>query len=51
MQLFKKKTFSELFAPILKSKSNFENFEEKADLHSLCISEFKDGQIPGSMNF
>ena len=40
MQLSKKvKTFSQFFAPFLKSSSNFEHFEKKDDIDSECISE------------
>ena len=46
MQLFKKKSF----ALFLKSQLNFEHFGKNVDPHSLYISEFKDCQIPGSIN-
>ena len=40
MQLSQKlKTFSEFFAPFLKSRLNFEYFQKKDDAHSLFISE------------
>ena len=38
----KQKTFSQFFAPLLKSTSNFERFEVKTDPHSLSISEITD---------
>ena len=31
-----------LFAPFVKSKSNFEHFEKKDDPHTLCISDIRD---------
>ena len=40
MQLSKKqKTFSQFFSAFLKSRSNFEHFQDDGDHHSLCISE------------
>ena len=40
MQLsLKKKSFSQIFAPFLKSIWNFESFEKKDEAHSFCISE------------
>ena len=46
MQLSKKQyTFSEFFAPILKSMSNFKHFEEKDDPLSWCISQVTDCEI------
>ena len=48
MTLSKKvKTFSQFFSPFLKSSSSFENFEEKDDIHSQCISEIIDSQRYG----
>ena len=38
----KSKTFSEIFSELLKSRSNFEQFEIKDGLHSLNISEVFD---------
>ena len=35
----KQKTFSEYFAAFLKSKLNFEHFQQKDHLHSRCISQ------------
>ena len=35
----KKQTFPGLSDSFLKATSNFEHFETKDDLHSLCISE------------
>ena len=49
MQLSKKKTFSELFAPFLKYRVNFEHFEAKVHPPSLCLSKITDCQIPGSI--
>ena len=43
MQLSEKQnTFSEFFAPFLKSVLNFKHFESKDDRHSFCISEITD---------
>ena len=43
MQLSKKQnTFNHFFASLLKSRSYFQHFEKKDDLHSLCISEITD---------
>ena len=43
MKLSKKqKTFNHFFASLLKSRSYFQHFEKKDDLHSLCISEITD---------
>ena len=48
MQLFKKrKIVSELFAPFVESKSDFENFQKKNDPHRLCISEITDSARRG----
>ena len=45
MQLSQKqKTFSQFFAGFLKSRLNFEHFEEKDDLHRFCISEITDSE-------
>ena len=49
MQLSKKKTFSELFAPFLKYRVNFQHFEAKVHPPSLCLSKITDCQIPGSI--
>ena len=35
----KQKLFSELFSAILKSRTNFEHFAKKEDLHTWCIFE------------
>ena len=35
----KKKTFSELFYALLKSRLNFTHFQKKDDPHSRCISQ------------
>ena len=35
----KQKTFSQLFFAFLKSKLNFEHFQQKDDPHSRCISQ------------
>ena len=41
MQLsLKLKTFSDLSAPFLESRSNFEHFEKRDDRHSFIITEF-----------
>ena len=43
MQLsHKQKTFSQFFAPFLKSRLNFEYFFKKDDLQRFCISEITD---------
>ena len=48
MQLSKKqKVFSEIFAPFLKYKLNFEYFEKRDEPHSLCISEIMDCKTMG----
>ena len=45
MQLTQKqKTFSEFFAEFLKSRLNFEHFEDKADPHKFWISEITDSE-------
>ena len=41
------KTFAEFVSAFLKAKLNFENFQEKDDPHSLCISEITDSEIRG----
>ena len=38
----KQKDFSQLFAKVFESKSNFEHFEKKDDPHSFSISEITD---------
>ena len=38
------KTFSSCFAPFLKSKLNFQNFEKKDDPQSFCTSEITDSE-------
>ena len=44
----KQKTFSEFFAPILKSNLNFKHFQKrKHEPHTWCISEFTDPEKPG----
>ena len=40
----KKKTFSQFFAPFLKSRLNFQHFERKGDSHSICIFEILDSE-------
>ena len=40
----KQKTFSQLFATLLKSRFNFDHFEKKDDPHSFCISEITDSE-------
>ena len=48
MQLSKnQKTFSQYFAPFLKSTPNFKHFEKDDDPHSLCIFGTTDCEIPG----
>ena len=43
LQLYKKhKTFSNFFAPYMKSASNVEYFGEKDDPHPLCIFQIRD---------
>ena len=37
-----KKSFSNFFAPFLKTTSNFEQFETKDDPYSLCIFEIRE---------
>ena len=44
------KKFSTLFAPLLKSTSNFENFEMKYHPHNLSISKITDCQSRGRIN-
>ena len=45
MQLCEKqKSLSEFFAPLSKSRYNFEYFEEKDDTHSFFISEITDSE-------
>ena len=44
----KQKTFSQFFAPILKSNLNFKHFQKrKHEPHTWCISEFTDPEKPG----
>ena len=51
IQLSKKqKKFSQLFASLLKSKSNFESFENRKNAHTLCISEIMDCEMGDSIN-
>ena len=42
--------FSQFCTAFIKSIFNFENFEEKDEPHSLCISGVIDGQIRGYVN-
>ena len=45
MQLSQKqKTFSEFFSAFLKSRSNFEHFDKKDDLHRFCNFEITDSE-------
>ena len=45
MQLSQKqKTFSEFFSAFLKSRSNFEHFKKKDDLHRFCNFEITDSE-------
>ena len=45
MQLSEKqKTFSQFFPPFSKIWLNFENFKNKDDPHSFCISEITDSE-------
>ena len=37
----KQKTFSEFFSPFLKSRLNFDHFEEEDDPDRFCISSLK----------
>ena len=46
----KYKIFSEFFSVYLKSKSNFEHFEEKDEPHSSCIFEFIECKKRGDLN-
>ena len=43
----KQKVFSEIFATLLKSTSNFEHFEQKEEPHSWCASEIVECEIRG----
>ena len=45
--MLKRKTFSKFFLPLMKSKSNFKQFEKKEDCHSICISEITECQRLG----
>ena len=47
MQLFKKKMLLVIFCSILKSISNFEQFQKKDGSHSLCIFENTDWAVQG----
>ena len=48
MQLSKtQKPFSQYFANFLNFALDFEYFEKKEDLHSLCISEVTDWKTSG----
>ena len=40
----KRKTYSQIFPPYLKSKLNFEHFESKEDPQRFCILEVKDAK-------
>ena len=40
----KQKTFSEFFSAFLKSRSNFEHFDKKDDLHRFCNFEITDSE-------
>ena len=45
MQLSQKqKTFSQFFSAFLKSRSNFEHFDKKDDLHRFCNFEITDSE-------
>ena len=38
----KRKTFSQIFVPLLEATSNFKHFEKEDDCHSLCVSQITD---------
>ena len=42
-----KKTFSQYFSSILKSRLTFQHFQKKDDRHSCCVSEITDSEIRG----
>ena len=46
----KQKTFSQFFAPFLKTTSNSQNFERKDGPHCLCISKITNYQIRAQIN-
>ena len=46
----KQKTFSQLFFAFLKSKLNFEHFQQKDDPHSRCISQITVSEKGDSIN-
>ena len=51
MQLSKKqKTFSEFFAPFLRSISNFQHFNKTMDMYSTCDSKNSDCEKRGLTN-
>ena len=43
----KQKTFSNFLSAVLKSRLNFEHFQNKNELRSQCISEINDSQRGG----
>ena len=48
MKLSKKqKSFSDLFSQFSNSRLNFEHFEKKDELHSLCVDEITDSERRG----
>ena len=46
----RQKSFSQSFFVFLKSRSNFNYFDKKDDLHNLCISDIKDWEKFGYSN-
>ena len=42
-----KKSFSDLFSQFSNSRLNFEYFEKKDELHSLCVDEITDSERRG----
>ena len=46
----RKKKFSQFLSAFLTARLNFENFQEKDDPHSSCISKYTDSEIRGKIN-